>query len=99
MGYFAYWPIKVDVGFKPTQCNFHSSYPRSELLQEAQIVALEQPYIVDTVLQHCDTLGPHPKCEAGVYFWIVANRFQNVGMDHPSAKDLDPTSMLAEPAT
>src|SRR5437867_3127418 len=69
-----------------------------ELLQEPQIVFVEQPDVVDAVLQHGDALEPEAERETGDLLRVVADGLEDGWMHHAAAKDLEPPRVLAGPA-
>jgi hypothetical protein len=54
-----------------------------KLLEEPKIVFVEEPDVIDPVLQHRQALGAHPKGEARVLFRIVPDEAIQGGIDHP----------------
>src|SRR5680860_735434 len=66
-----------------------------KLLQKTHIVLIKQPDIRDSVSLHRDAGGAHAKGEPGVALGVVADRFENCGIDHPCAHDLHPAGALA----
>src|SRR5262247_420140 len=75
-----------------------SPRPDGELKQEAHVVLEEQTDVVDLVLEDGHPLHAHAEGPARNLLGIVAHVAQDVGMHHARAQDLDPTSVLAEPA-
>src|SRR5687768_15951773 len=83
-------------------------YPRSrslhrlggtrELAQEAKIVAGERAHIVDTGTHHRHTFDTEPEGKSAVDVRVVADRAQDIGMDHAGASHLQPATPLADPA-
>src|SRR5215472_4003445 len=73
-----------------------SSRHGPELLEKAQVVLVEQPDVVDLVLQNGDALDAHAEGPARHLFRIVADVAQHVGMHHAGAEDLEPAALLAE---
>src|SRR6059036_1108931 len=69
-----------------------------ELGQEAQVVLVQQPDVVDAVLQHGDPLDAEAEGEAGVALGVVADLRENGRMDHPGAAQLDEPRALAPAA-
>src|SRR5712664_868492 len=78
------------------------SQPRAssdrELLQEPQIVFVEQPDVVDAVLQHGHALEPEAERETGNLLRVVADGLEDGRMHHAAAEDLEPPRVLAGPA-
>ncbi|MDF3017283.1 MAG: hypothetical protein K0R44_2508 [Thermomicrobiales bacterium] len=70
----------------------------SELAEEAKIVAGKRPHIVDARAHHRQTLDTESEGKAAVDVRVVADRTQDVGMDHASATHLQPAGPLADPA-
>src|SRR5262249_43023031 len=65
-----------------------------ELLQEAQVVLVEQPDVLDAPFEERDALDAHAEGEAGVALRVVADGFEQRRMDHAAAEDLDPAGPL-----
>src|SRR4051812_22261717 len=53
----------------------------------------------DAVAHHRDALDAHPEGEAGPLLGVDAARFEDHGMNHSAAEDLDPTRVLANVAS
>src|SRR5215207_9716437 len=70
----------------------------SELAEEAKIVAGKRAHIVDAGAHHRQTLDTESEGKAAVDVRVVANRTQDVGMDHAGATHLQPAGPLADPA-
>src|SRR5215212_10270093 len=69
-----------------------------ELAEEAKIVAGERAYIVDAGTHHRQTLDAEPEGKTAVDVRVVADRTQDIGMDHAGATHLQPAGALANPA-
>ena len=69
-----------------------------ELLQEAQVVLVEQPDVVDAVLQHRDALHADAEREPGDLLRVVADGFEHRRVDHAAAENLEPAGVLADAA-
>lgn len=69
----------------------HSNTPLfnflTELSQKSEIILEEQPDVIDSVLQHRDSLYPHAKSESRKFLRIVANKMEHLGIDHAGAED------------
>src|SRR5574341_2691936 len=79
--------------------------PSRELLQEAQVVSVEEPDVVDSVLDHGHALDAEAEGEARHLLGVVhglsqplVDRLEDGGVDHPRAEDLEPAGPLAHPA-
>ena len=88
----------VDELAQPGEQDFHNATSQRELLEEAQVVLVEQPDVVDAVLQHRDALDAHAEREAGDLLRVVADRFEHGRMHHAAAEDLEPAGLLADAA-
>src|SRR5262244_1076295 len=75
-----------------------SPRPDGELRQEAHVVLEEQTDVVDLVPENGHPLHAHAEGPARDLLGIVAHVAQDVGMHHAGAQNLDPASVLAEPA-
>ena len=75
-----------------------NSHSQRKLLQETKIVFVEQPDVIDAVLQHGDALDAHAEREAGVALGVVADGFEDRGVHHAAAADLEPARPLADRA-
>src|SRR5256712_2101496 len=72
---------------------------RRELLQEPEIVLEQQSYVVDPVFQHGDPVHSEPEGKARKDLRVVADGSKHVGVHHPRAAHLQPSGLLAGPAT
>ena len=70
-----------------------------ELFEETGVVFREEAEVVDAVLQVGDALNTHAESVAGINLGINAALVEYVGVDHATAKDLDPACVLAEATT
>src|SRR5215216_8111712 len=70
-----------------------------ELAKEAKIVAGKRAHVVDAGTHHCQTLDAKPEGKAAVDVRVVADRTQDIGMDHAGAAHLQPAGALADTAT
>src|SRR5215467_9704677 len=75
-----------------------SPRPDGELREEAHVVLEEQTDVVDLVLENGHPLHAHAEGPARDLLGIVAHVAQDVRVHHAGAQNLDPASMLAEPA-
>src|SRR5262244_1574419 len=75
-----------------------SPRPDGELREEAHVVLEEQTDVVNLVLENGHPLHAHAEGPARDLLGIVAHVAQDVGVHHAGAQNLDPASMLAEPA-
>ena len=66
------------------------------MLQEAQIVFIEQPQVVDTVAEHRKPVGAQTKCKTLVALTVDIHVAQHVRMHHAAAENLQPVLALAE---
>src|SRR5574337_1821599 len=78
--------------------NRESKYCSGELLEEAEIVAVEEADIVDAVFEHGDARRAQAKGETGVARRVVPDARQDIRVHHPRAQDLEPPARLAQPA-
>src|SRR5829696_440307 len=69
-----------------------------ELTQETKIVAGKCAHIVDAGTHHRQTLDAESEGKAAVDVRVVADRAQDIGMDHAGSTHLQPTGPLADPA-
>src|SRR5689334_25391479 len=69
-----------------------------ELVQEASIVAVQQPEVADAVAHHRHAIETEAECEAGVALAVVADVLEHDRMDHPAAEHLDEAGVLAHAA-
>src|SRR5258708_16975844 len=67
-------------------------------MQEAQVVAGEQPDVVDAVAQHGDPLDAQPEGEAAIFVGIVANIAQHARINLAGAAHLEPAAVLTDAA-
>src|SRR5690242_19952387 len=67
-------------------------------MQEAQVVAGEQPDVVDAIAQHGDPLDAQPEGEAAILVGIVANIAQHARINLAGAAHLEPAAVLADAA-
>jgi len=72
--------------------------PSSELAQEAQLVGVEEPDVVDAVLEHRHALDAETEREAGDRLGIVADGAEHRRVDQAGAEDLEPPGRLAHTA-
>ena len=77
----------------------YAAKPRSELLQEAQVIPPEISDVFDTIAGHGAALWPHAKGIAGKDGWVIAPILQHHRVHHTAAQDLEPAGMLAHTAT
>ena len=70
-----------------------------EFFKETGIILWEQAEVGDAILQVGDALDTHAEGVAAVLLGVDAAELQHVGIDHTTAKDLNPAGMLAESAT
>ena len=68
-------------------------------MQEAHIVVIEEPQIIDAVREHGDALDPHAKGEARDLPGIVAAHPEDVRMHHARTEDFQPARTFANTAT
>ena len=54
-----------------------------ELLEKSQVVFVEETDVVNTVFQHCQTLGAHSKRETRIRLRIVADEAIQGRIHHP----------------
>src|SRR5919199_188625 len=71
---------------------------RTELLEEAQVIGEVQANIVDAGLHHVDPLDAKAAREPTELLGIVATVTQDVGVDHPTAAQLEPAGVLTDTA-
>src|SRR5258706_6779516 len=67
-------------------------------MQEAQVVAGDQPDVVDAIAQHGDPLDAQPESEAAILVGIVANIAQHARINLAGATHLEPAAVLADAA-
>src|SRR5689334_8246348 len=69
-----------------------------KLPQKTHVSLKEQLNVIDAVLQDCDAIDTHAKCEARDFFRIVSvvlYEFEDVRIHHAAPENLDPTCHLA----
>ena len=69
-----------------------------ELPEEAHVVLEVQSQVLDLPFQHGYAFNSHAKREAGVLLGVYAAGFQDVGVYHAGAHDLEPAGALADVA-
>ena len=69
-----------------------------ELAQEPQVVFVEQPYVINRILEHGDPLDPHAERETGIHAGGIPGELEDPRIDHPRAQYLKPPRVLANPA-
>ena len=69
-----------------------------KLLQEAQVVFVEQPDVLDTPLEQGHSFDAHAERKTGVSLRVVADRLEHGRVDHPAAENLEPAATLADSA-
>src|SRR4051812_47955593 len=62
----------------------------SELGEESRVVLVEQADVVDPVAPHAEALDAEAEGEPGDLLGIVADRAEDIGIDHAGAPHLDP---------
>ena len=67
-----------------------------ELLEEAYVILGEETQVAYSIFEVGDTLYTHSECIAAVLLAVDTAVLQYVGVDHTTAKDLDPSRMLTE---
>ena len=72
--------------------------PSPELGEEPDVVIVKHPDILYTILDHCDTLHPHPEGVACTGIRIVSDLAEDLRINHAGAGNLDPAAVLANPA-
>src|SRR5688572_8807875 len=70
-----------------------------KLLQEPHIILEQKPNIIEFVHQRAHSVDPESKREAGILLGIDANCTQHIWVDHARSSQLNPTRVLADPAT
>ena len=83
--------------------SFFMSYVRlagcgAELLEEAEVVFEVEADVVGAVFEHGHAFDAEAEGEAAVLLAVDAAVFEDVGVDHAAAEDLDPAGVLAEVA-
>src|SRR4030095_16630247 len=66
-----------------------------KLFQEPHVVLKEHLNVVDAVLQHRQTIHAHSEREATHFFRVVFHKAIHRGIDHPRAKQFNPTRTFA----
>src|SRR5918994_4208829 len=69
-----------------------------QLAEEAKIVAGKRAHIVDAGTHHRQTLDTQSEGKAAVNVWVVADRAQDIGVDHAGSSHLQPAGPLADAA-
>src|SRR3990172_5793738 len=69
--------------------------PPSELLEETQVVSPESTDVLDSMLEHRQSLQPHAEGEPGETGRVVAAVDQHRRMNHPAAEHFQPAGALA----
>src|ERR671920_687817 len=69
-----------------------------ELAEEAKIATGKGAHVVDARAHHRQTLDAEPEGKAAVDVRVVADRAQDIGMDHAGASHLQPPAAFADPA-
>ena len=72
---------------------------RCELFEEAGVVFGEHAQVAHTVFEVGDALYTHTECVAGVDLAVYAARLEDIGVDHATSQNLDPSCVLAEAAS
>ena len=67
-----------------------------ELLEEAYVILGEETQVAYSIFEVGDTLYTHSECIAAVLLAVDTAVFQYGGVDHTTAKDLNPSRMLTE---
>src|SRR6266566_1657994 len=78
-----------------------------KLLEEPKVVLVEEPDVFDLIPQDRYAFDADAPGEARVCFGVIADRFEDGGMDHAAAENLEPaapfahltTGAVARPAT
>src|SRR5437870_11600046 len=65
-----------------------------KLLQEAEVVVVEDPDVVNPVLQHGDALDAETSGEARVALRVDSSVANGVGVEHPAPPQLQPPHTL-----
>lgn len=90
-GEFIGGPVKVDELAEPVESDFHGVGEGGlELVEEAGIVFVEEPDVVDGVADHGDTFDSEAEGPAGPGFGVVSDVFEDLGVDHTAAGDFEP---------
>src|SRR5581483_10559318 len=79
---------KIDVGL---------TSERSKLLEEAHVVLNEETDIAYPVFPHRDSFDAEAEGPAGIEFGVDADGFEDVGVNHAAAAELDPLALVLEP--
>ena len=67
-----------------------------KLLEEAYVILGEETQVAYSIFEVGDTLDTHSECIAAVLLAVDTAVLQYVGVDHTTAKDLNPSRMLTE---
>ena len=73
-------------------------YRSAELPQEPDVVFEEQADVFYSIFEQGDAFDAHAEGEAGVFLAVDADIFEDVGVHHAAAEDLQPAGMLAQVA-
>src|SRR5580658_8052440 len=68
---------------------------KSELLQKADVIFDEEANVVNAVFSHGDAFDAEAKGPAGEFVGVDFYGFEDVGMDHSAAAELDPSAFSA----
>ena len=70
-----------------------------ELVEEADIIFEVESQILNTKLQHSDTLNSHTKRKSRIDFRVDAVGLQDIRVNHSATHNLQPTGTLTYRAT
>ena len=80
---------------KETKIQGKRESPLTELSQEAQIVLVKEPNVVNAVAEHRQPLNSHPERIALPLLGVVADILENRGVNHAAAENLKPSRLFA----
>ena len=61
-----------------------------ELAQKAEVVFEEEADVGDVVFSHSEPFNTETKGPAGILFAVIADGFEDVGVDHAAAAHFNP---------
>ena len=67
-----------------------------ELLDESHVVFIEVTNVIDSVLQHCDSLYTHTYRKTGILVGVDTASLMYVRMGHAAAQNFNPAAAFAD---
>jgi len=72
---------------------------RPKLFQKPYIIFKKQSYIINLIFEHGYPFNSHPKSETGINLRINSTVIKNIGINHSTSQDLNPSGIFADTAT